>query len=124
MEWDHKTASFVSIGDLTLSNIIGRKIDKEVSGVLEIRPRSLGDEMNLYIHLSEQDYYFFSYRRGVMSIISSDKEFNKHIVESPRRLSYRKGTNETGSYRYEIGNLRQMQKFLKRMQWGSDSENL
>jgi hypothetical protein len=124
MEWDHKTASFVSIGDLTLSNIIGRKIDKEVSGVLEIRPRSLGDEMNLYIHLSEQDYYFFSYRRGVMGIISSDKEFNKHIVESPRRLSYRKGSNETGSYRYEIGNLRQMQRFLKRMQWGSDSENL
>jgi len=84
---------------------------------VEVRPHSLGDEINIYIQITSDKYYFINYRRGVMSIISSDKEFNNLIATSPRRLSNRKGTSETGSFRYELGNLKQMQKFLNRVGW-------
>jgi hypothetical protein len=52
-----------------------------------------------------------------MSIISSDKEFNNLIATSPRRLSNRSGNSETGSFRYQLGGLKQMQKFLTRVVW-------
>lgn len=117
VKWDQNTTSFVSIENLPLNNILGRKLDLVIPGVIEIRPRAMGDEVNIYIHLSNDNYYFFSYRKGVMGIVSSNQEFNELIINSPRRMSYRKGTRELGSFRYEIGNPKQMQKFLKRVQW-------
>ncbi|MDG1850397.1 MAG: hypothetical protein P8I82_07950 [Flavobacteriales bacterium] len=115
--WNSKTTSFISNYEIPLNNIIGRKIDRMVPGIIEIRPRGLGDEINIYIHLSKENYYYFSYRRGVMNIISSNQEFNQLILNSPRRLSNRKGTPDTGSFKYQLGNVRQMQKFLRRMMW-------
>ena len=118
--WDRKTTSFVSNFEIPLNNIIGRKIDRMVPGIIEIRPRGLGDEVHIYLHLSEEEYYYFNYRRGVMNVISSNQEFNQLITNSPKRLSYRKGTAETGSFRYQLGNVKQIQKFLKRMHWDAD----
>ena len=117
LDWDRRLASFISPHKISLNNIIGHKIDRMVPGIVEIKPHSLGDEINVYIHISKDKFYFFTYRRGVMSIISSDLEFNNLISTSPRRLSNRKGTSETGPFRYQIGNLKQMQKFLNRLNW-------
>ena len=58
MEWNHRSASFISIGAIPLSNIIGRKIDRMLPGVVEYRPHGMGDEINIYIHISNEQYYF------------------------------------------------------------------
>ena len=88
-----------------------------MSGIVEFRPHALGDEINIYIQISTKDYYYINYRRGVMKMISSNREFNNFIASSPMRLSSIKGTSKTGSFRYEIGNLKQMKKFLNRVDW-------
>lgn len=117
MTWNKKSASFLSEQSISLNNIMGRKIDRMISGLVEVRPHSMGDEINIYIELSSDNYYYINYRRGVMSLISSNDEFNKIIAESPRRLSNKKGTSDTGSFRYELGNKKRVQKFLNRVNW-------
>ena len=89
-----------------------------VDGIVEFRPHAQGDEINIYLEISSEDYYYINYRRGVMKLISSHQKFNNYIASSPMRLSNLSGTKETGPFRYEIGNLKQMQKFLNRVQWG------
>jgi hypothetical protein len=116
-EWNAKSASFISPYKIPLNNIMGRKVDRMVPGVVEVRPHALGDEVNIYIQISSDHFYFITYRRGVMHITSSDKTFNQLIATSPVRLSSRRGTSETGSFRYELGSLKQMQKFLNRVGW-------
>ena len=117
LEWNKKSASFLSPQRIPLGNINGRKIDRLINGIVEFRPHALGDEINIYIEISSNDYYYINYRRGVMKLISTNKEFNNFIANSPMRLSSLSGNSETGSFRYEIGNLKQMQKFLNRINW-------
>lgn len=117
MEWNHRSASFISTGAIPLSNIIGRKIDRMLPGVVEYSPHEMGDEINIYIHISDEQYYFFKYRRGVMYLISSNTKFNKLITEAPIRMTRKRGVGKQDSYRYELGNLNQLQKFLKRARW-------
>ena len=117
LEWNKKSASFISPQRIPLGNINGRKIDRMVSGIVEFRPHALGDEINIYIEISSKNYYYINYRRGVMKMISSNREFNNYIASSPMRLSSIKGSSKTGSFRYEIGNLKQMKKFLNRVDW-------
>jgi len=117
MRWNKQSASFVSDQSISLNNIMGRKIDRMVRGIIEVRPHARGDELNLYIELSANNYYYIHYRRGVMTLISSDDTFNKHIAESPRRLSNKKGSSDTGDFRYELGNKKRVSKFLERIQW-------
>ena len=117
MEWNNKSASFISPQKIPVGNINGRRVDRMLSGIVEFRPHALGDEINIYIQISANDYYYINYRRGVMKMISTNREFNNYIASSPMRLSSLKGTSKTGSFRYEIGNLKQMQKFLNRVVW-------
>ena len=117
LEWNKKSASFISPQRIPLGNINGRKIDRMVSGIVEFRPHALGDEINIYIEISSKNYYYINYRRGVMKMISSNREFNNYIASSPMRLSSIKGSSKTSSFRYEIGNLKQMKKFLNRVDW-------
>ena len=117
LDWNKKSASFISPKKVSLSNINGRKVDRMVVGIVEVRPHSLGDEINIYIQITSDKYYYINYRRGVMSMISSDIDFNNLIATSPRRLSNRSGNSETGSFRYQLGGLKQMQKFLTRVGW-------
>ena len=117
IQWNKKSASFLTAQKIPVGNINGRKIDRMLTGIVEFRPHALGDEINIYIQISAKDYYYINYRRGVMKMISSNREFNNNIASSPMRLSSIKGTSKTGSFRYEIGNLKQMQKFLNRVDW-------
>lgn len=120
MTWNKKSASFLSEQSVSLNNIMGRKIDRMVTGLVEVRPHAQGDEINIYMELSADNYYYINYRRGVMTLISTNADFNNIIADSPRRLSNKKGTSETGSFRYELGNKKRVQKFLNRVGWYSN----
>ena len=105
MEWNKKSASFLSAKTIPVGNINGRKVDRMMSGIVEFRPHALGDEINIYIQISTKDYYYINYRRGVMKMISSNREFNNFIASSPMRLSSIKGTSKTGSFSYLLNFL-------------------
>ena len=35
----------------------------------------------LYLEIDPQNWYFFTYRRGLMKVVSSDKSFNTQVQE-------------------------------------------
>ena len=117
MNWNPSTSSFISDYKLSINNIDGHKIDLMVPGVLEIQPRLSGDKINLYIEVSPDQYYFFTYQKGIMNIFSSDKEFNTLVSNLPNRLKKQKGKRKEGDFRYDLGNIKSLNKFLNRIKW-------
>jgi len=115
--WNKQSASLLADGRLPLNNIVGKKLDRMVRGVVEIRPHKTGDEINIYIEISKNNFYYFSYRRGIMEVISTNAKFNDLINHTPEFRSYRKGTSETGPYRLQLGIQKKLQKFLVRIGW-------
>lgn len=77
LKWDSELQSFVSSGDkLGMASIQGEMLNRYLSGNLEIRMPSNGDDrLYLYLKSSANFFYFFGYREGILSIASSNPEF-------------------------------------------------
>jgi hypothetical protein len=116
MVWNDNTSSFLSEGALGIANIGETQVNRKVEGKLEfVRRGRTGDELNLYIQIDRNNWYFFQYRRNVMQVISSEQEFNELILDLD--IDKRQTKMENGQYyQYTIGSKRRMTQFVDRFE--------
>lgn len=122
MVWDNKLRSFVSDGKIGIATIQRNIINRTVDGYLEIGKRRTGDIINVYLELSPQVWYFFSYSNGIMQAISSNNEFNSILAslkENKRTLNTR--SDET-AYQFIISTPEARMAFMRKMQQRQISE--
>ncbi len=114
--WNPGTKSFVSYGPIGIGNINKKQINKYVNGYIEIIKRRTGDGINIYLELSEKEWYFFSYRNNIMQAISSNYEFNNLIndLKPESRTFKEKGMDD--QYEFVISTRRKRIDFLRKMQ--------
>ncbi|MCK4360804.1 MAG: hypothetical protein KAV70_03585, partial [Bacteroidales bacterium] len=74
------------------------------------------DGINIYLELSEKEWYFFSYRNNIMQAISSNYEFNNLIndLKPESRTFKEKGMDD--QYEFVISTRRKRIDFLRKMQ--------
>lgn len=113
MKWDDVTQSYVSIGKIGIGNIYKDQINKMVDGKIQIKKKKSGDVISIYLELDQNNWYFFTYTRGLMQVYSSSETFNSIIMEvkpDKRKLSAEKGQMP---YQYMLSNKRKLNDFLK-----------
>ncbi|MBK8369592.1 MAG: hypothetical protein IPL10_20030 [Bacteroidetes bacterium] len=81
MRYDKVSRSFLSMGKIGLGAINKSEIYKQVPGHIQIQRKKGGDNFTLYFELDPQTWYYFYYFKGVMSVVSSNAEFNNTIKE-------------------------------------------
>lgn len=81
MRYDKVSRSFLSMGKIGLGVINKSEIYKQVPGHIQIQRKKGGDNFTLYFELDPQTWYYFYYFKGVMSVVSSNAEFNNTIKE-------------------------------------------
>jgi hypothetical protein len=81
MRYDKTSRSFLSVGAIGLGAINKAEIYKQVPGYIQIQRKKGGDNFTLYFELDPQTWYYFYYFKGVMSVVSSNAEFNNAIKE-------------------------------------------
>ncbi len=81
MKYDKPSRSFLSIGKIGLGTINKTEIYKQVPGYIQIQRKKGGDNFTLYFELDPQTWYYFYYFKGVLSVVSSNAEFNNSIKE-------------------------------------------
>ncbi len=81
MRYDRTSGSFLSVGKIGLGAINKTEIYKQVPGYIQIQRKKGGDNFTLYFELDPQTWYYFYYFKGVMSVVSSNAEFNNAIKE-------------------------------------------
>lgn len=81
MRYDRTSRSFLSVGKIGLGAINKAEIYKQVPGYIQIQRKKGGDNFTLYFELDPQTWYYFYYFKGVMSVVSSNAEFNNALKE-------------------------------------------
>lgn len=116
MMWNKRSRCWQSTGDLGIGNMNGMQINKKVKGVFEIERKRSGDGLTLYLEVLPDLWYFFSYKRGFMQVLSSDKTFNDiihNIKGSDRRLPAKRGE---ASYMFMLAEKKKLNDFMKHLE--------
>ncbi len=83
-KWIEEENMFKSFGPMGLSNSGKFEINKYVNGGITITKKRSGDIVNMYLEVDANTWYYFSYRRNLMKVISSNQDFNTQIKEMKR----------------------------------------
>jgi hypothetical protein len=115
LRWDQDSKSYKSFGKIGLSNINNKQVNKYVNGKVEIIKKRSGDVFTIYLEIDKNNWYFFSYTRGLMQAISSDTEFNTAIqeVKPDKRKSKVKGKGKE-PYQFMYSTERKKRDFLRK----------
>jgi hypothetical protein len=85
-----------------------------VNGYVEIVHKKSGDALNIYLETDKNQYFFFSYTRGLLQAISSYTAFNDAIskVKPEKRVNSMK---DKPDFEYILSTDRAVRNFLKKM---------
>jgi hypothetical protein len=59
-----------------------------------------GDRVRLYLHMDDDNWYFFDYRNGIMNISTTDQQFIDAVVAI--KSDKRKFKTEAGRFSYQM----------------------
>ncbi len=116
MRWNDDSKSYKSFGTIGISNIKNKQINKYVTGKIELVKKRSGDILTIYIEVDRNNWYFFTYTRGIMQSISSNADFNSAITET--KTDKRKSKAEKGqeSYQYMYSTDRKKKDFIRKFE--------
>jgi hypothetical protein len=114
MRWNQESKSFKSFGKIGLSNIKDKQINKYVNGKVELTKRRSGDVFTIYLEVDENNWYFFTYTRGVMQVISSNSDFNATITETKPDKRKAKRVKGQEAYQYMYSSPKKKKEFLRK----------
>jgi hypothetical protein len=110
-KWNSNRKAYVSYGDIGIANINKKQIMKYVKGKIVISRKLTGNEITVYLQLDKDNFYYFNYKKGLMTTFSSNKEFNKTISETKKdeTKSKLKGKQD---YQYVLGASKSVAPFV------------
>jgi hypothetical protein len=114
--WNQESRSYRSTGKISLGSINGLQVNKGVDGYIEFTKRRNGDLVDIYLELDPRNWYYYGYTRGVMSVLSSNREFNTAIEEVKTSQRKMKTPRDQVPYVYTLSDPRKKAMFLRRMQ--------
>lgn len=80
MNWNPTRYSMVSKKGISLSYINGYALHKKVEAYVEVRMSRSRDEFNIYIKSPSGNFYYFNYQNRVLSVVSSNPDFNDAVL--------------------------------------------
>jgi len=114
MKWDDEGRRYKSFGKIGLGNIGNKQINKYVNGKVELIKKRSGDKLTIYLEIDKNNWYFFTYTRGMMQAISSDADFNTAIKETKPDKRKSKAKKGQQSYVFMYSTERKKKDFLRK----------
>jgi len=110
-KWNSSRKAYVSYGDIGIANINKRQVMKYVKGKIVISRKLTGNEITVYLQLDKDNFYYFNYKKGLMTTFSTNEEFNKIISETKKdeTKSKKKGKQD---YQYVLGAAKDVAPFV------------
>ena len=111
--WNQDANSWRSVGKISLGSINGQQVNKKVDGVMEFSKRRSGDLLDIYLELDSRTWYYFGYTRGVMHVLSTNREFNSTISEMKTSQRQMKTARNEIPYIFIVAIARKKAMFLE-----------
>ena len=115
MTWNNESRSYRSVGPIGIGSMDKTNVNRRVNGIVEIVHKRTGDALNIYLEPENQQWYYFSYTRGLLQAISSNSLFNEAItkVKPEKRVNKVK---DKPDFEYMLSTDRAVKNFLRKMQ--------
>lgn len=101
LEYDGKYKSFRSEGEATIQNIFNVPVFAEVNCLIEVKERRRGSEITIYLD-NGTDYLFINFKGIVMSLRSSDENFNNAILAKDPKDRSIAAKGDTPGFTYNL----------------------
>jgi hypothetical protein len=111
--WNQDTRSYRSTGKIGIGSINGHQIQKMVDGYMELSKRRSGDLFDVYLKLDENIWYYFAYTRGVMHVLSSNRNFNLTVGDLKTKQRQLKTKRNEEPYIFIVTTGRKKEMFLR-----------
>ena len=98
--WDPVDEVFHTVGPLGIASMDKKQLFRYVNGKIEIEKRRSADVLRVYLELDPGSWYYFEYKLGIMSVVSSDKDFLTIITEV--KDDKRKFEEKNVKYTYQL----------------------
>lgn len=92
MNWDSEYQSFVNAKpEVGLASVNGVPINRMLECHIEFKmPSNEDDRVYMYIKSPSEDWYFFGYKQGILSMVSSNTKFNDALLGmKPKELAFK-----------------------------------
>ncbi len=112
-KWNEANDTYKSFGKLGLANINKEEVNKYLKGGIMITKKRSGDIVSIYLEADATTWYYFTYRRNLMKVISSNEDFNTQIKElkrDKRRYDNAKGEDP---FTYMFGTEKEVRDFKR-----------
>jgi hypothetical protein len=113
--WNQDARSWRSDGKVSIGSINGNQVNKKVDGIMELSKRRSGDLLDIYLELDSKSWYYFGYTRGVMHVLSSNREFNSTINSLKTKQRQMKTPRNEVPYIFIVATARKKAMFLDRI---------
>ncbi|MCX6181820.1 MAG: hypothetical protein NT150_07830 [Bacteroidetes bacterium] len=114
--WNKEKSSFVSEGRIGIGSMDDKQLNKYVEGYVQISRKRTGEEINIYLKIDANTWYFFTYSKGVMACLSSAEPFNAIINSLKPDKKEFKGTKDQDPYTFMLSTDRKLKLFLMKME--------
>ena len=113
--WDASTRSYISKGKIGIGYIGGDLVNKYVDGWVQIEKGRTGSSISIYLKPTENSWYFFNYKNGIMQVLSSDNAFNERIETIKPEKRILNPDSDTEYYEYVTSTRRKSVDFMRKM---------
>lgn len=113
--WDRMSQGFRNRGKIGVGFIGKNTVSRMLTGYMEILRRRSGDLFSFYLEVDKNNWWFFTYSRGIMQSISSDEKFNEAIrnMKADKRIADTKDNKPP--YEFMLSTDRRKAEFTRRM---------
>ncbi|MBU8893746.1 MAG: hypothetical protein KOO66_13280 [Bacteroidales bacterium] len=115
LQWHTETGSYLNYGKIGIATINNKPVNKYVEGYFQLLKRRSGDLMKFYFELPNNDYYYFTYSRGVMQTLSNNQDFVDAIQNLKKKARKLKTPRGETPYRYIIATEQNKAQFIRNM---------
>lgn len=115
LHWDKSLQGFRNRGAIGIGFIGKNSVSRLLKGYVEILRRRNGDVFSLYFEADKNNWWYFTYSRGIMQAISSDIKFNDAIqnLKPDKRVADTK--DNKAPYEYMLSTDRKKAEFTRKM---------
>ncbi len=110
--WDAALESFVSSGPIGIAGLGKNTFFRQVPGKIALEKKRSGDILHIYLEVDESNWYYFTYKRGLMQVFASDKEFNNILMELKDDKRKQSGAKKEDNYEFMLGSKSKLNIFL------------
>ncbi|MCF8345702.1 MAG: hypothetical protein K9G38_00710 [Bacteroidales bacterium] len=114
LNWNQDSRSYRYNGKVGIGTIGDVQVNKRVDAYMEFVERGSGDIFDIYLMIDENTWYYLAYSPGALQVLSSNRDFNAVILDTPDKERKLKSKGRLSSYIYSLSSSRRMELFLDR----------